>query len=89
MALRLVLLAETVRRQLVQAGAQYRTFFAWLLIVLRRWMGLMRVETGSGDCPSLKTIVFHVDLPLQCLTSVTQHPVQFWIQTHLPCSALP
>lgn len=36
MALRLVLLAETVRRQLVQAGAQYRTFFAWLLIVLRR-----------------------------------------------------
>lgn len=35
-ALRLVVQAEAVRRRLVQAGAQYRTFFAWLLIVLRR-----------------------------------------------------
>ncbi|KAL4445375.1 hypothetical protein ABPG77_011200 [Micractinium sp. CCAP 211/92] len=35
-ALRLVLRAEAVRRQVVEAGAQYRTFFAWLLIVLRR-----------------------------------------------------
>lgn len=36
-ALRLVMQAEAVRRSLVQAGAQYRTFFSWLLIVLRRW----------------------------------------------------
>ncbi|KAL4858703.1 Anaphase-promoting complex subunit 4 [Chlorella vulgaris] len=35
-ALRLVLQAEAVRRQLVAAGAQYRSFFSWLLIVLRR-----------------------------------------------------
>ncbi|KAL4428023.1 hypothetical protein ABPG75_002112 [Micractinium tetrahymenae] len=35
-ALRLVLRAEAVRQQVVEAGAQYRTFFAWLLIVMRR-----------------------------------------------------
>ncbi|PRW05834.1 anaphase-promoting complex subunit 4 [Chlorella sorokiniana] len=35
-ALRLLMLAETLRRRLVAAGASYRTFFSWLLIILRR-----------------------------------------------------
>ncbi|PSC75422.1 Anaphase-promoting complex subunit 4 [Micractinium conductrix] len=35
-ALALVLRTEAVRRQLVAAGAQYRTFFSWLLMVMRR-----------------------------------------------------
>ena len=36
LALQLVLRSEAVRRSVVRAGAQFRTFFAWLLIVLRR-----------------------------------------------------
>lgn len=35
-ALRLLMLAEALRARLVAAGAAYRTFFAWMLIVLRR-----------------------------------------------------
>lgn len=39
-ALRLIMLAETLRRRLVAAGASYRTFFSWLLITMRRWVGV-------------------------------------------------
>jgi hypothetical protein len=41
-ALRLMMQAEAVRRSMVLAGAQYRTFFSWLLIVLRRWAAAWR-----------------------------------------------
>lgn len=58
-ALALVLRTEAVRRQLVAAGAQYRTFFSWLLMVMRRW--------GWCICMGLEAVGLEVMVVLGCL----------------------
>ena len=53
-ALRLLMLTEALRARLVAAGAQHRTFFAWLLVVLRRCGGLEIDAHRSLDWPTAR-----------------------------------